>query len=296
MKSNRIIISILAALGVLLALGANRYAYATETNVTVDVNITALSELTISPNAINWTLVTPGQAGGTKNLDIKNTGSVNVTNIYAYVTTLTNESVRPYGPTGRASNYSAGGVLVFHNASDTNFYWAGREEWNYTSAVSNLDYSSSGIATGSRPAQGFFRNATNAYVWALGNGSTGLCNNSGAIFAIDDDIDNGIANTRKPDNTGITRDGGDANYGYFHVTRAGSVLNSMCVAVDQNCTRMYVYKYDKRPGFTTCTNSNYIVNYNLTPNAIETITADAWVPKGIPLGNLSEAIWDFIGT
>jgi len=284
----------IAAILLLAFAGLGPYTYASETNITVDVNVTSLSELTIVPSAINWTLVTPGQTGGTKNLDIKNTGSVNVTNVYAYVTTLANETFRPYGPTGTASNYSAGGVLVFHNASDTNFYWAGRLEWNWTTSITNIDLSN--LDANSRAAQGFFRNASNSYVWALQNGSLGLCNNSGALFAITDVIDTGVAGTRKPDPTTITRDGGDANYGYFHVSRAANFLNGMCVAVNQNCTKIYAYKYDKRAGFTTCTNSNYIVNYNLTPNAIETITADVWVPKGIPLGNLTEAIWDFIGT
>ena len=268
--------------------------YAGDFNVTVDVNVTALTEITVTPSAINWTQLTPGQAGGTKSLDIKNTGSVNVTNVYAYVTTLSNETFRPYGPTGTASNYSAGGVLVFHNASDTNFYWAGRLEWNWTAAISNIDLSN--IDANSRAAQGFFHNASNSYVWALQNGSLGLCNNSGALFAITDALDTGTSATRKPDPTTITRDGGDANYGYFHVSRAANFLNGMCVAVDPSCTKIFTYKYDKRAGFSSCANSAYVTAYNMTPNSIETITADVWIPVGMPAGNLTQAIWSFVAS
>jgi len=282
---------VLALIGI-LASNSTLTANAAETNATVDVNVSTLSEITVFPNNINWTLITPGQNGGVRLLDIKNTGSVNVTNLYSYVTTLANETVRPYGSSNPA-NYSAGGVLVFKN-STSQYFWAGRLEWNWTAAISNLDLSN--IPATSRAAQGYYRNASNSYVWALGNGTSGLCNNSNALFAITDMIDLGTAATRKPDPTSISMDGGDANYGYFSINRGANFLNGMCVAVDQNCTKIFVYKFDRRPGFTTCANSQYIRAANLTPDAIETVTADVWIPKGMPAGNLTQAIWSFVAT
>ena len=283
-----------------LAFGVNftGVVVAGTSNVTVDVNITSISEITVSPSAINWTQLTPGTAGGNRLLDIKNTGSVNVTNVYAYISTLTNESSRPYGSSNPAS-YSAGGVLLFHNNSDSAFYWAGRIEWNWTSTINNFVWPSA-IDAGSRVSEGFFRNASNSYVWGIGNGTGGFCNDTNTKFAITDVIDDGTTATRSPDDTGIENpDGFGADYSYFSVGRATSFLNGMCVAIDKSCTKIYVYKYDKRTStgtnFNTCLNSQFIIG-NIIPNEIEQITADVWVPTGLPAGDLKQAIWTFVAS
>jgi hypothetical protein len=289
---------VLLFFAIIFALGFQQ-AYAAETNVTIDVNVTVLSEITVSPASINWTLVSPGQTGsavsGVRLLDIHNTGSVNITNIYAFVTTLQNETTRPYGAS-EARNYSAGGVLVFHNSSSPAFFWAGRIEWNWTGPISNIDLTA--IDQNSRSAQGFFRNASTTFVWAVGNGTNG-CNDSDAVFAIDSDADLGTAATRAPTTDSITMDGGDLEWAYFSVNR--EPLNGMCVAINRTCDKIYIYKYDKRSvsgsDFGSCGNSRYIyAGLNLTPGAIETITADVWMPRGMPLGNLTKTIWTFVGS
>jgi len=294
-----IIIGFFVLIGV-LASTSTRTVTAAETNATIDVNITVLSEITIMPTAINWTMISPGQTGsavsGVRLLDIHNTGSVNVTNIYSFVTTLQNETTRPYGAS-EARNYSAGGVLVFHNSSSPTFYWTGRVEWNWTGPITNIDLSA--IDANSRAAQGFFRNASTSFVWAAGNGSSGLCNNSEALFAIESDNDRGTIESRTPTTNSITRDGGDSEWGYFSIDR--DPLNSMCVAVNRTCNKIYIYKYDKRSttgsDFGSCANSKYIyAGLNLTSDSIETITADVWIPRGTPLGNMTQTVWTFVAS
>ena len=274
---------------------------AANNTVLVDVNVTQLSELTVTPDRINWTQVSVGTAGGQRNLTLRNTGSVNLTNVHSYTSILENETARPY-TSSNPDSYSAGGVLVFRNATDSTFYWSGRLEWNWTTTIQNLVWPSE-IDVNSRVAYGFFRNASNSFVWAVGNGTNstggasgrGVCNQTGTEFAIEDDIDDGTTNTRSPTVTGITWDGGDQNYSFFSVSRAGNVIDTMCVAVSYACDKIYVYKFDKRANFTNCVNSRHVVN-NMVPDDTHNIIADAWVPRGLPSGDLRRVIWTFFAT
>ncbi|MEM7814684.1 MAG: hypothetical protein QXK48_03905, partial [Candidatus Aenigmatarchaeota archaeon] len=97
------------------------------------VGVQSVTEITVSPSILSWT-AQPGHTGGTKLLDIINTGSLNVTNIYAYVDTLEDETERPYG-SANATKYAAGGVIVFKNETYNKFFFAGRIEWNWTEAI-----------------------------------------------------------------------------------------------------------------------------------------------------------------
>ncbi len=273
------------------------FAYGDD-NVTVDVSVTSLTEITVTPSVINWSGITPGQAGGTVNVDVKNTGSTNITNMYAFVTTITNETDRPYG-SSYALDYSAGAVLTFRNESTSTYFWAGRLEWNWTEAISNTDRSDIDDPVG----EGFLRNASAAFYWAIGNGSgtptLGQCNDSLAQFAIEDDPDNGTIESRTPTVSDITREGGDTNFSYFRITRSGHFLDGSCVAVGWECDKVYFYNFDRRTGAfnaTTCTASDWITAGPMAPNDIEKVTADVWIPKGIPEGTMKPATWTFVVT
>jgi len=252
--------------------------------VTIDVNVTQAASITVWPETLNWTTVNTGQAGGIKYLTIKNAGSVNVSQIYAYLDTLTTENSRPYG-SDDPTDFSAGGVITLRNETDTGFFFGGRIEWNWTQDIPNHDWS----AVTSPIAWGYFRNTSNDYVWVLGNGTDGLCNNTGAEFAIEDDVDLGTTTTRTPDDTSITRDGGDSSWGYFSIDRATSPLDGSCVAAYYDCSKIYIYHYDKRtnPNFATCGNSAYLQEANLTSGNTIILDVDAWVPNGYPAGYLN---------
>jgi len=251
---------------------------------TINITIQAVAQITVWPDFLSWVNVEPGKAGDTKLLDIINTGSINVTQIYAYVDTLEDETQRPYG-SANATNYAAGGVIVFKNETYNKFFFAGRIEWNWTEDISNLNKNN----VNSPVAWGFFKNTSFEYVWLLGNGTNGYCNNTGAQFAIEDDVDNGTAETRTPETTSISFDGGDANFGYFSINRASSPLYESCVAAYYDCSKIYIYKYDKRSGFSTCLNSRYIQQTSLPPSDVHTLTLNVYIPYGIPNGNLNLA-------
>lgn len=259
-------------------------ALAATDTVTVDVSIATISQITVTPETLTFSGINPGQSGEEKSLNIRNTGSVNVTNIYAYVDTLTDETTRPYG-SDDPSKYAAGGVIVFKNETYNKFFNAGRLEWNWTEDISNLE--KGGVT--SPVAWGFFKNTSYEYVWLLGNGTNGYCNNTGAEFAISYYADNGTVETRTPQATNIEYDGGDENWGYFSVKEDDAPIYESCVAVYHDCTKIYIYAYDKRSGFATCDNSRYIQSGNLPPGNIHTLTLNVYIPLGVPDGSLNTA-------
>jgi len=252
---------------------------------TVEVNVAEVAQITVMPDLLTWSAVLPGYAGEPKLLDIKNTGSKNVTNIYAYVDTLEDEATRPYG-FDDPLRYAAGGVIVFKNETYDKFFFAGRLEWNWTEDISNMQ--KTGVT--SPVAWGFFKNTTYEYNWLVGNGTGGFCNNTGAEFAISDYPDNGTVETRTPSDASITFQQG-VDWGYFSINRATSPLYGSCVAAYYDCSKIYIYKYDKRSGFASCGNSEYIQAPNLVPGETHTLTLNVYIPLGIPAGNLNTAIF-----
>lgn len=268
-------------------------AASSEANVTVNVTVAPVTEITVVPNYLEWANLNPGSAGEPKYVDVKNTGSTPINQVYVYASTLTDETERPYGSTD-PSKYSAAGVIVIKNETDNIPQFVGRIEWNWTDTISGADFS----AVGNAVAWGFYKNTSFEYVWAVGaDPSTGRCNDTEAKFAIEDDVDIGTTETRRPTTTGITRDGGDAQFGYFSVSnRAAFGNDNVCIAVATDCSKIYIYKYDKRDGFSTCANSQYLTTRTLAPGDILRLeVVNAYVPKGIPAGILKTGTITFVG-
>ena len=268
--------------------------------ITVDVEFLSSAQIIVVPSSLAWTGLTTGTAGGMKNLTVKNTGSVNVSQLYFFADTLDMELSRPYS-SDNASSYSAGGVVVVKNESDGEFYYfAGRIEWNWTEDIPNKDLTSLNNPVG----WGFFVNASSDYIWAVGNGTNattngpGVCNTTGAQLAIETDIDLGTVATRTPVTTSITRDSGDTNYSFFSVSNSNSPLFRHCVAVNSTCGSVYIYKYDKRtlPNFGSCANSRYLNAGNIVPSAMERLQVDVWVPRGLPAGNMTQTTLTFVAS
>jgi len=276
-----------------LAFSSPIYAQTVNSSTTINVNIQAVSEITLFPSALLWSNVQPGHTGGTKLLDIVNTGSLNVTDLYSFISTTADESVRPYG-TGNSSLYSAGSVIVMKNNSYSKYFFTGRLEWNETKSISNMILS----GVNSPASYGFYRNTSYEYNWLVGNGTNGLCNNTGTQFALSDYVDNGTASTRTPTTSQISLDGSDAYYSYFSVGRSTSPLYESCVATSSDCSKIYIYRYDKRsvPNFGSCGNSYYIQVPDLATGSDHTLTLDAYVPLGIPNGDLNTTTFTVVAT
>ncbi|MFH1473658.1 MAG: hypothetical protein ABIE55_02070 [Candidatus Aenigmatarchaeota archaeon] len=253
--------------------------------VTIDVNVTEAAAIVVIPDTLNWTSVATGQVGGIKNLTVKNAGSINVTQIYAYIDTLVTEIARPYGSSDPL-DFSAGGVITLRNETDTKYYFAGRIEWNWTQDIPNHDWSA--LTTSDATAWGYFRNTSSDYVWVLGNGTAGRCNETNTQFSVETDVDIGTTGTRTPTNTiSITASSNDPNnWGYGSMITGP--LTGHCVAVTTNCDKIFIYNFDRRSNFTDCANTDYLFAGNLTPGSTFITRVDAWVPNGYPAGFLNQ--------
>ncbi len=256
----------------------------------IDINISELSQITLMPTYLNWTQIITGTTGGHKNITVKNIGSVNVSQIYAYVNTLLNETTRPYGSSD-ASKYSAGGVLTIRNETDAKYYYLGKLEWNWTEDIPTHDWSDLTNIT----SWGYFRNLTDSYVWAIG-GTNGTCNNTLVQLALENDKDTGVSETRYPRTSNITNNGADANWSYFSVV--GEPLYGYCIAVYKDCQKIYIYNFDERtsPNFQTCTEADHLYYGNLTPGDTIILKVDPWVPWGTPAGNLTQTTLTVVGS
>lgn len=282
-------LTLLSILALLSILGMPTLTLAALNNATVTVSISEVSQISVIPTTLTWSSINPGQSGTVKDLIIKNTGSLNVSNIYVYVDTLIDESSRPYN-SGDATDYAAGGVIAFRNDTYNKYFFAGRIEWNWTENISNMYQAN----VDNPAAWGFFKNTSYEYNWLVGNGTDGLCNDSYAQFAIEDDVDNGTTATRTPTTTNINYDSGDEDYGYFSIDR--TAISESCVAISADCQKIYVYKYDKRSGFTSCSNSSYIQTENLIPGDTHTLTLNVYIPYGIPNGTLNTSTFTVFAT
>jgi len=269
------------------------FAYV-NTTVAIDVNVTQAASITVWPQTLNWTSVNTGGTGGIQYLTVKNAGSLNVSNIYAYVDTLSSEPVRPYG-LAYSKNYSAGGVITLKNETDSKLYFAGRIEWNWTQDIPNHLWTSA-LTTSTAAAWGYFRNASSDYVWVLGNTTGGRCNESNSQFSIETDVDLGTQATRTPDNTfTLTASSNDPeNWAYASIT--SGPLAGHCVAATTDCKKIYIYNFDKRSAFTGCTNAEYLQAANLVPGYTIILSLDAWVPNGYPAGFLNQTIMTIYAT
>ena len=127
-----------AFLAVFLFIFVFSMGFAAQDTIDVNVTIGSTSEITVSPNILNWTDVSLGAAATVQYFTVENTGSVNVTNLYVYSGVLTDEVVRPYG-LGNASNYSAAAVITLNNLSGNTLYFVGRTEWNWTEIIQNIN-------------------------------------------------------------------------------------------------------------------------------------------------------------
>jgi hypothetical protein len=261
-----------------------------QTNVTVQV--TGLTQITVSPTNLTWGNINPGTTGGIKYLDIINSGSINISTVYGYADTLTSEPNNPI-LIGVPSSYSSGGVITFKlNQTGAANYYVDRLEWNISKPTS-----AGGANCADALSWGYYRNASlgfSDYLWCIKNGTainvtngTG-CNSTGSQFFIETEADVGEPLTRQPDISGGTVNG-QTDWGIFNVS-SGS-LAGHCIATYIDCTKILIYKYDKRtsPNFATCNSTANLRDVTLTPGSQFSINLDSWVPQGVPAGWLASS-------
>ena len=277
--------------------------YAASDTVTIEVNVSTLTQITVTPDYLNFTQMSPGSLPTDKRtLTIENIGSTDVNNIFATIDTTDLETTNPIG-TGTIANYAAGGFITIKNSTGTGYYWLGRLEWNDTGD----SFSGASFPTNlGNITRGWIRNGSQNFLFSMTNGSVttendyGFCNETGTEIRVEADADDASAGTRDLtsghhvcllESTGL-------DYS-IHTCPANSVLGGMCVAAFRDCTRILIYQWDYNTTSTrysasgySCTNKTYISFDTYDPSDSTTLTVMAWVPKGTPSGNATTStLW-----
>ena len=287
-------------IGFTLILGIPGVLAANDTDtIVINVSVQDKTEITILQNILNWTNVNPGSASEMQVIDVKNVGSTNVTGIYGYVDAIDDETSNPTG-SDDPQVYAAGSVLTLRrNESGGENYFAGRLEWNYTDSIELI------TLPDDAQAWGWFKNTSYEYTWALANGTDGTCNETGSALYVNKYSDNGTSMTREVAGGSYSDGGtfreGTEDWGLFDSFPADSPWNNYCLAAFHDCTKLYVYKYDRRPSgntdFDGCLNSGFLNTTNfLGPGELQKINLNVWMPYGMPEGNLLQATLTIFAT
>ncbi len=259
--------------------------------VTVNINISSVGAIIVIPNSLSWTTgnlgsLSPASDSGESYLIIKNVGSVNVSNIFINASTIADESSNPL-QTANASFFSAAGLVMVKNATDTSYSHAGRLEWNLSTILMNESVGD--LTQITKFSHGWYRNASgNEYLWTLKNGTNGFCNSTGATFTIKQYPENQTNLNRditvSPASCTYTEATGVENWGM--VTCTNGPLAGQCIATASTCDKIYIYKYyDSLADYPTCGNSNYLRKGTIVPGDEAAFTVIASVPKGTPAGD-----------
>lgn len=182
----QLFLAALAALVVGLATTGAAVSSAGSDSATMNVTVTSVTEIDIQPNQLDYTGVPPGSTNKTSDrsfsgVEIENTGSVNITKIWAEASTPTNN---PFGA-GTASAYDAGNFVIMDPVSEvggvnteSDYHYVNRKEFNETNDLTYISQPSKTEGT----RYGRMRAGNESFFWVIGMGenagSTGSSNPS----------------------------------------------------------------------------------------------------------------------
>jgi len=258
----------------------------TNDTVEISVNVTSLSEIVVSPNYLEWLNIQPTQAGSIKTVDVKNTGSVNFTKLWAYVDSYAEEVNNPLGQ-GNPLLYAAGSFLVLTNETgETGYRFVNRMEWNETEKPTGMTLSPSDSVS-----WGYFRNLTDIYLWNFNDSATeGEClNGSQMQFKIKTVAESLINPDRNMNSNTVTGTFEENTTEWSSWTFGSGPLANYCVYIHKDCKKMMITQWDWNTTLPSCSKRKYITQEVFTTNAIHTLGLTILVPKGVPVGNTTSS-------
>ncbi|MBI4176024.1 MAG: hypothetical protein HY518_02385 [Candidatus Aenigmarchaeota archaeon] len=278
-KTTKAIIGVIAGIiiaGQLLSITAAQSDF-----VSVNVSISSVTEITVSPEAINFSALSPGSNSATQTVTIKNTGSANITTVYVNATTIDNETVNPLG-TGRPDLYASTGFIMIQNTTNSSWVHVGRKEWNLTAVLAGETVNQgAGIVNFSH---GFYRNSSgNNYLWKVENGTGGFCNSTATTFIIKTNPENATGGLQRDLSTGTVSATATAANAFWTAFAGAGPLQNQCIVTDFNCKFIYIYKYDPTT-YPSCTAASNLHNSQIVPGEEAGVTIMASIPDGVPAG------------
>ncbi len=288
MKFKIMLLGMFLLLG-LLSLPSIVHADASD-NVTIQVTIQSVAALELNETTLNYGNVAPAANSTVYDIEITNTGSAALTNIYAHVFTINNETSTTRGQAG--TSYAATGFLTIKNgtaASTAEKYWfAGKQVWNTSVNDNGAGYSLTAITGVTNRSYGDLwidgSGTASLYYWQMLNGTNAgnlllaFCNGTTTSFKVQatrdsQDVNGGTAATTAT--AGTT---------WSTWTYATGPLAGYCVATYFDCTRFYLYRYDKNSTFPTCADSGYMFPASLGAGAKQTFSTKMVVGTGVGTG------------
>ena len=282
----KIIESTIVVLFLALTLPIAFAATATKT-VTIYVNVSVSAEITVTPTVCSWVQVPPGGAEQLPcTLTIKNTGSVNLSSVYASVNSFSLEASNPLG-TGDVSKYSSGSFLTLRNSTgDSGYRLVNRMDWNDTTKPTGM------TSTAGAVSWGFFRNHTRTYLWELIPGTDNTCRNqTNAAFNIKTVADTGSNRDMSSDTATETFGANTTEWATW--TFSDGPLQNYCAAVYYDCRKLMIYQWDLNTTLPTCTASQKVYETTdvnrFNPDEEFSVNVTVWVPKGVPSGDTTNS-------
>jgi hypothetical protein len=250
------------------------------TNTTIiQVNISEVAQIQVSPDYLDWSQIAPGANGTLRNITVTNTGSKTFSN-GIYISVFDNATTNPTD-NDLAYDYVSGTFLVAGNSTDL-----GNEAWWFVNQISwnESTYPSPTSPTAGADSWGWYHNTSSKWMWELvGNGSN-YCNRGG---------DDGVTLKVQP-TAGSASLGGatsatySANNTYWSVWNISSgPLQQYCIAAHVSCNYIMIYRWDKNSSLPTgCfpPKLDYILPGSLAPSAEKRFWVKPHIPSGIVSG------------
>jgi len=258
--------------------------------VSINVNVSEVSQISVLPSYLEWIQVVPGNNKTDQTITVTNVGSTVLTNgVYGEVNSFA-EITNPWtGGTPRAGSF-----LVIKNSTSSLYYFVNRLEWNDTSIAGSVENKDANGVT-----WGFFRNKTQKWLWEVDKDNNGECLNSTAgvgntaMIRIKTTAFDGTYNLATNMANGSSVGANTTEYSFW--TFASGPLYDYCVALRKTCDAFMIYKWDKNSSWTACGSTLYL-NNTLQLTGSLTLTANVFVPSGTQSGNATASILTITAT
>ena len=270
--------------------------------ISIYVTVSEVTIVSITPDSLNWTGVSPGSSGSPKAIMIENLGSTNVSRVWfnaSFPASL------PYGSSNFALHDAGNFLVIRKNETGALWYHPNLVEYN----ESELIYLTlpSGVRT-----HGRFRDGQSEYFWALANDTNGNCTNGTLYMGVDSHnstqqgtIDfSSCALSLTQSATSGCRTGTitqyNATWGYADIMIGkddGSSLIGLnySAMIRENCAQVFFYRWNQ--DLATASSTSYdedFYNTTIYPGGNVIANVNVNVPYGVPAGQKTGALTVYV--
>ncbi len=272
--------------------------------ISIYVTVSEVTMVSISPDTLTWSGVSPGGRGTATAIQIENIGSTNITKVWfnaSYPDSL------PFGSSDFTMHNAGNYVVIKKNLSGSQY------QWFYPNRV---EYNESELIYLTLPAgyetHGRFRDAEHEYFWALKKQDlAGNCTNATFFIGVEPhnstqdgttDLSSCSLSLQQTGTTGC-RSGAltryDANWGYADVMigqdGGGEIGLNYSIQVSEDCSHIFFYHWNQDMATAPYTsNDEDFYNSTIYPGGNVIANVNVHVPYGVPFGQKTGGLTVFI--